>query len=286
MRTSSARITAARAATSASNTSVPRVLSDSTLLVDSLSAGDGVGAISGVVILLTLVAAFKTPQKRKGKKDNRSLNEKKKAQKAETVQERMSAFGVVVSGLAPVFTPSAVTDALHCVYRVPECPENAFVVVFLTGAVPFPETHVAKLFLAFAPSGEQSKSPQAVSWSPLGVVSASKPSAMFKVSNEGKRTQDLLVGISVEGVNPFTGTGPSPAPFAQRPGAAEGSAATPAPAVNKRTVAMRITNDFMVFAERYVAEHPNALQASREVIPTTVVREWLNRATAVSSSTQ
>ena len=81
VRTSSARITAARAATSASNTSVPRVLSDSTLLVDSLSAGDGVGAISGVVILLTLVAAFKTPQKRKGKKDNRSLNEKKGCKK-------------------------------------------------------------------------------------------------------------------------------------------------------------------------------------------------------------
>ena len=194
----------------------------------------------------------------------------------------MNAFGVIVGGLAPVFTPSTITDALHCVYRVPGCTENPYIIVFLTGAVPFPETHVARLFLAFVPSDQQSTNQTTVSWVPLGTVSTSKPSAMFKVSNTGKDTQDLLVGISVEvATNPNTTTRPSGSVPGMAPGAA---AAAPAPTMNKRGVAMKIAADFVAFAERYVAERPNAMQTSREFIPTTVVQNWIERTSAVSNT--
>lgn len=192
----------------------------------------------------------------------------------------MNAFGVIVSGLTPVFTPSTVTDALHCVYRVPGCTENSYVIVFLTGAVPFPETHIARLFLAFAPSGQRSTNPSAVSWVPLGAISTSKPSAMYKVSNPGKDTQDLLVGIAVEATtNPFAPAGSVPGAV---PRAAAASTAAPA-AADKRAIAMKIAKDFVAFAERYVAEHPNSLQASREFIPTAVVQSWIDRTSSVSN---
>ena len=192
----------------------------------------------------------------------------------------MNAFGVIVSGLAPVFTPSTITDALHCVYRVPECTENPYIIVFLTGAVPFPATHVARLFLAFAPSN-QNTNQSTVSWVPLGTISTSKPSAMYKVSNTDKDTQDLLIGISVEAAgNPFA----APAPGGSTTGTAPTPSAAPASSVNKRAVAMKIAGDFVGFAERYVAEHPNALQASREFIPTTVVQSWIDRTSTMSNT--
>ena len=183
----------------------------------------------------------------------------------------MSAFGVIAEGKAPVFAPSAIADDTHCIYRIPDAAESTFVVVFLTNSVPFPPTHVARLFLAFqASSTSQQQQP---SWSPLGIIAASKPSAVFKISSQSAQEgSDLLLGISVEVGDPST----MEAVRAQ----AAAKLAAAAPPVDKKTVASRIAQDFVAYAERYLAQHPMAPGSSKEWIPTSVVDSWITKVSA------
>ena len=183
----------------------------------------------------------------------------------------MSAFGVIAEGKAPVFAPSVIADDTHCIYRIPDGAESSFVVVFLTNTVPFPPTHIARLFIAFqASSSSSQKQP---SWSPLGVIATSKPSAVFKISSQGvQEGSDLLLGISVEVGDPAT--------MESLRAQAAAKLAAAAPQIDKKTVASRIAQDFVAYAERYLAQHPMQPGSSKEWIPTSVVDSWIKKVTA------
>ena len=187
----------------------------------------------------------------------------------------MSAFGVIVEGKPPIFNPDTVADATHCIYRITNSGDSSFLVVFLTNSVPFPETHVARLFLAYQ---TESSSEKTLSWTPLGVIGVAKPSAIFRISSQSeKEGSNLLVGISVEVGDPAT-----MANLQQNSAANLMKRATEASAgvVDKKVVATRVAQDFVTFAERYLAQHPVPPQACKEWIPTTVVDSWIKKITA------
>ncbi|XP_019865549.1 protein OPI10 homolog [Aethina tumida] len=87
----------------------------------------------------------------------------------------MAMFGVIVSGrlVQTDFQPISETQS---VITIPDADNINHIVVFLTGAMPFPEGTAGQVYFSWP---DPSAPPN---WQPLGYISNSKPSAIFKIS--------------------------------------------------------------------------------------------------------
>eukprot|EP00090_Calanus_glacialis_P000734 TRINITY_DN10506_c0_g1_i1.p1 TRINITY_DN10506_c0_g1~~TRINITY_DN10506_c0_g1_i1.p1 ORF type:complete len:204 (-),score=61.22 TRINITY_DN10506_c0_g1_i1:53-664(-) len=133
----------------------------------------------------------------------------------------MAMFGLIVSGRL-VSTNWEEISPTNCVAEIPDADTVNHVVIFLTGAVPFPEGMGGAVYFCWPqPGGGQV-------WQLLGTISNTKPSAIFRISklkaadeNEnmtnsfmslgsGMPTRlNAMVGISVEPLVTIEGQTPA-----------------------------------------------------------------------------
>ncbi|XP_031571298.1 protein Hikeshi-like [Actinia tenebrosa] len=85
-----------------------------------------------------------------------------------------SMFGCVVCGRL-VQTDAQQVGPTQVVFNLPDADSIQHIVIFLTGAVPFPDNMGGAVYYCFP-------SPQGQSWQLLGFISNAKPSAIFKIS--------------------------------------------------------------------------------------------------------
>ncbi|XP_053670138.1 protein OPI10 homolog [Anopheles nili] len=87
----------------------------------------------------------------------------------------LNALGVIVSGRLVQTDFQQISDS-HFLITIPDADNVNHVVVFLTGAIPFPEGMAGGVYFSWP---DPNAPP---SWQLLGYISNSKPSAIFKIS--------------------------------------------------------------------------------------------------------
>ncbi|OXA50813.1 protein OPI10 homolog [Folsomia candida] len=93
-------------------------------------------------------------------------------------------FGIIVSGrLVQTNFVQVVTDLSKFIIDIPQADSINHVVVFLTGATPFPAGMGGQIYFSWPDPQDQ------IVWHLLGHISNDKPSAIFKISNL-KKTND------------------------------------------------------------------------------------------------
>jgi len=85
----------------------------------------------------------------------------------------MAMFGLIVSGRL-VSTNWEQVSPTNCIAEIPDADSVNHVVIFLTGAVPFPEGMGGAVYFCWPGTGQ--------AWQLLGNISNNKPSAIFRIS--------------------------------------------------------------------------------------------------------
>jgi hypothetical protein len=82
-------------------------------------------------------------------------------------------FGIIVSGRSPLIEGNAI-DETHLSFTIPSHPRFNYIVVFLLPGQEFPQFVQAGIFIQLSSTAP---------FTPLGTLSAEKPSAIFRIRN-------------------------------------------------------------------------------------------------------
>ncbi|XP_034252648.1 protein OPI10 homolog [Thrips palmi] len=182
-------------------------------------------------------------------------------------------FGLIVSGriVQTDFQPLTPTNL---VATIPDADNINHVVVFLTGATPFPPDMGGVVFF-----GWPDDTTGTCNWQLLGYISNEKPSAIFKVSNFKKgsllgagcqnpfalhMSKNAQIGISVE---PLTSVQQQ---ISQIVTSADGSTAT-----NFREFCTKMLENFMNYASSFSQSQSEMIpNPSQQYVPLSTLQTW------------
>ena len=176
-------------------------------------------------------------------------------------------FGLVVAGRPLQVNPQQVA-ANKFIFTIPEASEVNHLVVFLTGAINFPDGFGASVFVAWPPAF----APQF-----LGFLSSSKQSAIFRIRRDNEKTPAIpgipdvaQLGLSVE---PLSDIEAAISQVQQRTGV---SLSTERLAfTDKSDLPKKVAENFYQYCSSFgTTDIQAAMRSSSEVIPASVLTKW------------
>jgi len=203
----------------------------------------------------------------------------------------MAMFGLILAGQL-VRTDSRVVSPTQVVFDIPDASKSNHVVIFLTGATPFPEGQGGAVYLGTLPE-DPAEASAGLAWVLLGHLSNEKPSAIFKISGLKKAT---AVGSSASSQNSFFQTAGMGTP-ANQPGSngaqigimvapiAELAQQTPASTATAPTAdafaqfTTKMCSNFFNYASSFAATPSQItapIGANEQFVSMNVVKKWFD----------
>ncbi|CAH0552605.1 unnamed protein product [Brassicogethes aeneus] len=178
----------------------------------------------------------------------------------------MAMFGVIVSGRL-VQTEFQPISERQFVTTIQDADNINHIVVFLTGAVPFPEGMGGQVYFSWP---DPNAPPN---WQPLGYISNSKPSVIFKVSNFKKledlgQFSNLMFGQSHIVHNAQLGISVEPLSNLQE-------IPSPNNTLSNLTFAQKMLENFMNYVLSYSISQTNMIpDPTATYVPLSTVQNW------------
>ncbi|XP_044262530.1 protein OPI10 homolog [Tribolium madens] len=178
----------------------------------------------------------------------------------------MAMFGLIVSG-RPVQTEFQPISETQFITTIPDADSINHIVVFLTGAIPFPEGTAGQVYFSWP-------DPHAPpNWQPLGHISNTKPSAIFKISSLKKLEEmgdsmNILFGQSHIVHNAQIGIAIEPLANIREIESANNPS-------NNVTFAHKMLENFMNFVLSYsVTQQQMVVDPTTTYVPLATVQNW------------
>ncbi|XP_060525480.1 protein OPI10 homolog [Cylas formicarius] len=178
----------------------------------------------------------------------------------------MAMFGIIVSGRL-VQTEFQQLNERQFVTVIPDADNINHIVVFLTGAIPFPEGFAGQVYFSWP---DPNAPPN---WQLLGYLSNQKPSAIYKISNLKKLHEmgdysNLMFGQSHIVHNAQIGISIEPLSNIQEVPSSESAEA-------QVTFAQKMLESFMNFVLSYSVTQQNMLpNPTMTYVPLSTVQSW------------
>ncbi|XP_056647754.1 protein OPI10 homolog [Diorhabda carinulata] len=175
-------------------------------------------------------------------------------------------FGLIVSGRL-VQTEFQQISETQVVTTIPDADNINHIVVFLTGAIPFPEGTAGQVYFSWP---DPNAPPN---WQPLGFISNQKPSAIFKISTLKKLDEmgdysNMMFGMSHIVHNAQIGISIEPVANIQ-------DVPSPNNVESYVTFAQRMLENFMNFVLSYTVNQSNMVpDPSATYVPLSTVQNW------------
>lgn len=179
-------------------------------------------------------------------------------------------FACLVAGRL-VQTDIQQADETHFVCQIPNSETVNHVVIFMTGALPFPEGTGGAVHFGFA-------SPSGVNWHYIGFISNEKPSAIFKISGL-KQDSNAVMNSFMGGMAPVSGNvsqiGISVEPLSQIMQQTPVSQAQASKTDSVTQYTTKLLENFYNFASSFAIKQSEMTpQPNVSFIPSTVLEQW------------